>query len=221
MELNAEQIMKALKVCGEYTHGTTCNSCPYMHIELADNEICSNRLSQDALALIKSQEQKIFELEKRLKECENGYEGTLALERAKIKQLTEEVESLKQAMEHEHASFMEIFGQYGEKCDRLTEENERLRTPTYMLREDGGVELMPTIKSIRADTVREMQAKVTEIVSDLVENLFDDNMPNCIVPNCHKPDSIGCGDRICIDENKKIWLAMIDQIAKEMLEGDQ
>jgi hypothetical protein len=53
MELNANEIIKALKVCGEYTHGTTCNSCPYMHIELADNEICSNRLSQDALALIK------------------------------------------------------------------------------------------------------------------------------------------------------------------------
>jgi hypothetical protein len=43
-----------------------------------------------------------------------------------IKELTEENESLKQAMEHEHASFMEIFGQYGEKCDRLTEENANL-----------------------------------------------------------------------------------------------
>lgn len=43
------------------------------------------------------------------------------------KRLTEEKESLKQAMEHEHASFMETFGEYGEKCERLTEENERLR----------------------------------------------------------------------------------------------
>ena len=60
--LNAEQVKKALKCCGEYTHGTTCNNCPYMHIELADNEICSNRMSQDALALITSQEQRIKEL---------------------------------------------------------------------------------------------------------------------------------------------------------------
>lgn len=39
---------------------------------------------------IKGYENKIFELENRLKECENGYEGTLALERAKVKDLTEE-----------------------------------------------------------------------------------------------------------------------------------
>lgn len=50
-------------------------------------------------------------------------EAALAL----IKELTEENESLKQSLEHEHASFMEIFGQYGEKCDKLIEENERLR----------------------------------------------------------------------------------------------
>jgi hypothetical protein len=30
-------------------------------------------------------------------------------------------------MEHEHASFMETFGEYGEKCERLAEENERLK----------------------------------------------------------------------------------------------
>ena len=51
--MNREQIIKALECCGAYTHGTTCNSCPYMHIELTDNEICSNRMSLDALSLIK------------------------------------------------------------------------------------------------------------------------------------------------------------------------
>ena len=42
----------------------------------------------------------------------------------------------------------------------LTEENEDLRVPTYILRADGGVELMPTIKSIKADAVRKMQEKI-------------------------------------------------------------
>jgi uncharacterized protein YlxW (UPF0749 family) len=69
------------------------------------------------------------------------------------------------------------------------------------------------------NAVKEMQEKVAEIVGELVELVFDDSMPNCIVPHCHKPDSIGCGHRICIDENKAIWLDKIDQIAKEMLEG--
>lgn len=42
----------------------------------------------------------------------------------------------------------------------LTEENEDLRVPRYMLRADGGVELMPTIKSIKAEAVRNMQEKL-------------------------------------------------------------
>ena len=75
------------------------------------------------------------------------------------------------------------------------------------------------IRQTRADTVKKMQERAAEIVGELVELVFDDNMPNCIVPSCHKPDSIGCGHRICIDENKAIWLDKINQIAKEMLEG--
>ena len=51
--MEREQIIKALECCGEYNHGTTCKNCPYMYIELADNEICSNRMAQDALSLIK------------------------------------------------------------------------------------------------------------------------------------------------------------------------
>lgn len=69
----------------------------------------------------------------------------------------------------------------------------------------------------KADAVRKMQERTAEIIGDLVELVFDDSMPNCIVPHCHKPDSIGCGHRICIDENKAIWLEKLDQIAKEML----
>ena len=56
---------------------------------------------QLVLDVITTDEQKIFELENRLKECENGYEGTLYLERCKlhdaeekIKKLTEENERL-------------------------------------------------------------------------------------------------------------------------------
>ena len=66
-----------------------------------------------------------------------------------------------------------------------------------------------------------MREKAKEIVGDLVELQFDDSAPNCIAPSCHKPDSISCGDRICIEENKAIWLSRVDRIAEEMLEGEK
>lgn len=75
------------------------------------------------------------------------------------------------------------------------------------------------INQVRADTVRKMQEKVTPIIESLVELMWDDTEANCIVESCNKPDSIGCGNMICIDENKALWVAKIDEIAEEMLEG--
>ena len=49
---------------------------------------------KDALSLIKSQEQKIFDLENRLKECENGYKGTLYLESCKLHDAEEKINEL-------------------------------------------------------------------------------------------------------------------------------
>ena len=47
-------------------------------------------MKDDALALIKEQDEQVFKLENRLAECENGYSQTLALERARIKELSAE-----------------------------------------------------------------------------------------------------------------------------------
>ncbi len=65
-----------------------------------------------------------------------------------IRELTEENESLKQAMEHEHASFMETFGEYGEKCERLTTENDRLHASC--------TELTNKCASLQDDVAKEM-----------------------------------------------------------------
>lgn len=72
----------------------------------------------------------------------------------------------------------------------LTEENDRLKTPTYLLRSDGGVELMPTIKSIRNGTVRKMQERLEYSL--------------CCIPQCHFTYA-------------EVQFH-IDRIAKEMLE---
>ena len=86
----------------------------------------------------------------------------------------------------------QLLGILYDTCEELTEENERLSAPTYRLREEGGVELMPTIKSIRADTVREMQERLKE--------------------HLEKPEFPW--DSFTVAEE------FIDQIAKEMMEGD-
>lgn len=101
----------------------------------------------------------------------------------------------------------------------LTEENERLRKHNAVLIEDNHILSSECIPMAKADTVRKMQEKVIPIIESLVELMWDDNEANCIVESCNKPDSIGCGNRICIDENKALWIAKIDQIAKEMVEG--
>ena len=126
MKLNQEQIIKALECC--YVDDD-CYPCPYGSIGAG----CRDEMCSDAFALIRQYEQKIFELENRLKECENGYEGTLALERAKVKELTEENE-------------------------RLKAENDKLREAYLVYEETTG------LAQVRADTVREITKRFTEVL---------------------------------------------------------
>ena len=47
MELNAEQLMKALECC--ITQGAECRKCPFMHTQ----DLCYREIKRKALALIK------------------------------------------------------------------------------------------------------------------------------------------------------------------------
>ena len=78
-------------------------------------------------------EQKILELENRLKECENGYEGTLYLDRCKLHDAEEKIE-------------------------KLTEENERLKLE-YAGLEAGAKDVVSFVK---ADTVKQFAEKLKE-----------------------------------------------------------
>lgn len=71
------------------------------------------------------------------------------------KERAEEAEGLKQCIEHEHASFMETFREYAEKCDKLTEENERLQAEITHLEGHREADIK-AFKTLRADTVRKM-----------------------------------------------------------------
>lgn len=76
---------------------------------------------------------------------------------------------------------------------QLTEENERLRSAKYMLHSDGRIEPIPTIESVRADTIREMQKRLED--EDIIHNLTDGT-----------------------NYYKYIPIEALDQIVKEMLE---
>lgn len=207
MKLNAEQVkneiqslIKALKECGGW-------------VKRGNGEGWFNHeILADALALITSQEQKIFELENRLKECENGYEGTLHLERAKIEKLTEERDTFrecaynlqnyvngifqKQSQGYEPsaakaAAEMEMWRIVALEKRRLTDENERLHASC--------TELTRNLHECKADTVRKMQSAIKEYYSK----------------SCYRPTKEHPVKHTQIEH----LFYIVDQIAKELLEG--
>jgi hypothetical protein len=60
--MNTEQVIKALERCKSFRDFYACDNCPYGNAVLADDESCTNRMSQDALALIKEQQAEIERL---------------------------------------------------------------------------------------------------------------------------------------------------------------
>ena len=89
MELNREQVVKALECCGNYA-GYCNDFCPLRH----DDE-CTNHLAQAALSLIREQ----------------------------------------------------------------AEENERLSRTRYMVTPDGRLEMIPSVESVKADTLNDVQMR--------------------------------------------------------------
>lgn len=109
------------------------NNCPLQDIcrGSVDNETWWNISDNcEIFAFVNEQADKIFALENRLKECENGYEGTLHLERAKLHDAEEKVNQLTQAHEMLSESYDALEKTKDEllaERSRLIVENERLR----------------------------------------------------------------------------------------------
>lgn len=97
-ELNREQLIKAWECC-KNNDGNCPTSCPlFMDVE------CTRTLGLYGLSLCVENEQ----LKRNLTECENGYAATLSLERAKIKELTEENERYKDLLCKANAKIYEL-----------------------------------------------------------------------------------------------------------------
>ena len=90
MELNREQIIKALKCCKSFRDGYMCVSCPYSKMLLADDESCTNRMSQDALSLI---EELTEENESLNQACTNLIQTIGSVQADTVKKMQTEIEA--------------------------------------------------------------------------------------------------------------------------------
>ena len=155
------------------------------------------------LTVITTDEQKIFELENHLKECENGYEGTLFLDRCKlhdaeekVKELTEENERLRAQNEVLEITEKDLRFRNKElqKCNEgLAKNIEELEIEGDKVREAyAHYEETTGLKQVRADTVRKMQERLKAYFGTYV-----------------------LGYKVPLTEAIKA----VNQIAKEMVEG--
>lgn len=200
MELNAENIIneiqsliKALKDCGGW-------------VKRGNGEGWFNHeILADALALINSQEQRIGELEKRL--CYLLQSKTIAeydevdihtkeyvkdihsLD-ANIKALTEENERLARLANLRQRDLDNT----NDLLFKVEDEIERLKAQKYYIHSDGRIEMIPTVESVRADTVREMQERL-------------------------KADAVTIQDHTG-KLGVVVGVGNIDDVAREMLEGE-
>lgn len=170
--LNAETVKKALECCTrgrKSKEDRPCLDCHYNECNLVGGTserqttgTCQGWLMKDALALINSQGQR-------------------------IKELTGENEDLRIKL----AARIMAGTTLKAVNKKLTEENERLKAPKYRILPDDRIEMIPTVESVRADTVRKMQER-------LKKQRFSDASP-------HDYDLLHC---------------FIDGVAEEILEGE-
>lgn len=179
---------------------------------------------KDALSLIKSQEQKIFDLENRLKECENGYKGTLYLESCKLRDAEEKINELGVDLKtmrgaansykihiteltQAHEMLSESYNHLEKTKDellseraRLTEENERLHASCTELEKKYAL------------AVAEREANVKGFSKMLVV-IHDDTVRKMQERLTKEFDRMHKSNFITVEERQ--WI--IDQIAKEMI----
>lgn len=161
--MEKEQIIKGLECCG--SEGHICGKCPYQSVRIGIS--CRDKLSRDALALIKELTEEIERLEKAkyiyatVDYCADDLANALE----ENKRLTEENERLSTALaNYDRQTEARISEEYytAEAYDELREENERLTgiCESYALQYGTATDKEVFLKRERADTVREFAERL-------------------------------------------------------------
>lgn len=248
-----------MKQCREH-------NCPLQDIcrGAVDNETWWN-IGDDCeiFAFVNAQADKIFALESRLKECENGYEGTLHLEsnklhdaEEKVKELTQANEQLSESYDHLEKTKDELLAERSrliEKCQEAEKINkEKCKLEYTLLGVMHSVDKWLEGEELEQDEVKRaitMREKTLQIVEKLTAE--NERLKNSITFQVVMPDDkieeikAECLERVELDVKecradtvRKMYEKlkekytnhswggfyvpdyMIDQIAKEMLEGE-
>ena len=159
MELNREQIIKALECCTK--DRKSCKGCPLNNW----NELCVELILKNALALITSQEQRIgaqdmtiSELRKRAEKAEHDADRYSQ----KIKELTEENKAISERYAIQVVTAIEL----DKQVQRLTEENEAWQKQLITTEEQSGkayYDLACEVEDLRAENERLRKALSTDI----------------------------------------------------------
>ena len=201
--MDREQIIKALECCKSFRDLHACDVCPYFRVELGDNESCSNRMAQDAFALIK-------ELTVEL-EAMRGAANSYKMHNEKLTEVVERSETARGCKES-------VDNGFSSSVTELQRENERLRGIllqfTDIVHKWGNkngydtseISLIPILneeaeitKQIRADTVRKMQTAIKEYYSK----------------SCYRPTKQHPVKHTQIEH----LFYIVDGIAKELIDG--
>ena len=123
-EQKPEDVMKALELCNSFRDLHACDVCPYFRAELGDNESCTNRMAQDALALLRKNESLIEVLAKNNADLEEELAETHNLcekKDAEIERLQSEITHLEGHREDDIKAFKTL------KADTVWKMRERLK----------------------------------------------------------------------------------------------
>lgn len=161
MELNREQIIKALECCAEAKNHADCIrlNCPALindecyYTDDTDEE-CNRKQFADALTLIKE----LIEENERLRSFRSETEEGAIKILKKLDVLEDEVKKLIKENEELNASCTELTRKL--KCANLEIECKERICESYMLQYGTVVDKEVWLKKERADTVRKMQAEI-------------------------------------------------------------
>lgn len=177
MELNAEQVKKALECCN--SEGHICGKCPYESVRIGIS--CRDKLIRDARSLINSQEHRIKELTEKFNAGNKEYirlDNEYRSLNAKYIKLTEENEAWQKSLitqkENADKAYYELaceVGDLGAENERLKAENARYEAENHA-QFDKWLKLEEATKRhhselfeeakivVKEDTVRKMQDRL-------------------------------------------------------------